>query len=142
MNLKFYLLKITPTNSHRYECVDRQWTKRDALYFRLDFSNWYALKPFALSYGSLIAAAAFCAASFVLNIVWIFVRWIVLRWIRRTGQKGGGSNRTTKSTQQSTKTHKTIEKETNKTIEEKEEGEEHSSKTAISTISHSNNKCK
>ncbi|KAL3116140.1 hypothetical protein niasHT_007440 [Heterodera trifolii] len=54
------------------------------LLFRLDFSSWYALEPGSLFLGSCLAAIVFCAASFLLNIIWIICRKIILWWIKRT----------------------------------------------------------
>lgn len=71
----------------RYECAANSSSEgrelRDDVYLRLDFSFWYAPEPFSMFFGSCLAALVFCAASFVLNIVWIFVRWVVLRCIKR-----------------------------------------------------------
>lgn len=75
----------------RYECISTfsdGTNLRDAIFLRLDFSNWYALKPFSLFYGSMIVAALCCIGTFVLNIIWIIIRWVVLKWIRRTGNTG------------------------------------------------------
>jgi hypothetical protein len=73
----------------RYECAANSSSEgrelRDDVYLRLDFSFWYAPEPFSMFFGSCLAALVFCAASFVLNIVWIFVRWVVLRCIKRAG---------------------------------------------------------
>ncbi|KAI3413546.1 hypothetical protein GPALN_011036 [Globodera pallida] len=72
----------------RYYCVVFLNTPSELLvheiYFRLDFSFWYAREPGSLFFGSCIAAVVFCAASFLLNIVWIVCRHIILWWIKRT----------------------------------------------------------
>uniref|UniRef100_A0A914HBL0 Ig-like domain-containing protein n=1 Tax=Globodera rostochiensis TaxID=31243 RepID=A0A914HBL0_GLORO len=68
----------------RYYCVVFPELLVYEIYFRLDFSFWYAREPGSLFFGSCIVAVVFCAASFLLNIVWIICRHIILWWIKRT----------------------------------------------------------
>ncbi|KAI1721269.1 immunoglobulin domain and leucine-rich repeat-containing protein 2 [Ditylenchus destructor] len=81
------LLNVGRDLVERYECVSTdqsQHNKSNSVYFRLDYSFWYAPKWNSLFYGSLLSALVICVVSFILNLLWIACRKTVLWWINRT----------------------------------------------------------
>jgi hypothetical protein len=69
-----------------YHCVSVANGNRSTgiVYFRLDFSDWYAMPVFSsVFWGSCVSAVIFCAASFILNLIWIACRKVTLWWLNR-----------------------------------------------------------
>src|SRR4051794_41134579 len=85
--------QIRRHTAFRYECLMERRerggggvvTASEAVHFRLRTSDQWFGSPTSLFWGSCLSSVIFCAASFILNIVWIIVRKLALWWINRKG---------------------------------------------------------
>uniref|UniRef100_A0A915EBX5 Ig-like domain-containing protein n=1 Tax=Ditylenchus dipsaci TaxID=166011 RepID=A0A915EBX5_9BILA len=80
------LIDVSRELVERYECIASNEfgvNKTDSIYFRLDYSFWYAHEWNSLFYGSCLSALVICAASFILNLIWIVCRKTILWWLNR-----------------------------------------------------------
>lgn len=71
----------------RYECTTADGATLGSVLVRLDFSYFYEGELFStVFYGACMVSVIACAASFLLNLLWIAVRQFSLWWINRSGK--------------------------------------------------------
>ncbi|CAD5215870.1 unnamed protein product [Bursaphelenchus okinawaensis] len=69
----------------QYECVFKSKEANGFIFFRLDLAYFYEGPIFStVFWGSCVVSLITCAASFVLNVLWIIIRKISMWWINRS----------------------------------------------------------